>query len=127
MNQDLRTRGRIVADGKYYRFLNTDEYWLKGGSDSPENLLAYEDFDGTYRMSTQVTEGEAQPTEALHRYASHVADWQEGDPTWQGTKGKGIIGGINYLASMGLNSAYFLTLNIGGDGKDVWPYAARWP
>ena len=122
VNQDLRTRGRIVADGKYYRFLNTDEYWLKGGSDSPENLLAYEDFDGTYRMSTQVTEGEAQPTEALHRYASHVADWQERDPTWQGTKGKGIIGGINYLASMGLNSAYFLTLNIGGDGKDVWPY-----
>ncbi|MGB5437469.1 MAG: putative collagen-binding domain-containing protein, partial [Maribacter sp.] len=33
------------------------------------------------------------------------------------------IGALNYLASKGMNVAYFLTLNIKGDGKDVWPYA----
>ena len=29
---------------------------------------------------------------------------------------------MNYLASKGMNSVYFLMMNIGGDGKDVWPY-----
>jgi hypothetical protein len=52
-----------------------------------------------------------------------VKDWKTGDPTWQGGKGKGIIGAINYLASQGVNSQYMLTMNIQGDGKDVWPYA----
>jgi hypothetical protein len=30
---------------------------------------------------------------------------------------------MNYLASKGMRSVYFLTNNIKGDGKDVWPYA----
>jgi hypothetical protein len=33
-----------------------------------------------------------------------------------------MIGALNYLASKGMNSVYFLTMNINGDGKDVWPY-----
>ena len=27
-------------------------YWLKGGADSPENLLAYQDFDGTFKIDS---------------------------------------------------------------------------
>ena len=45
-----------------------------------------------------------------------------GDPVWQGGKGKGIIGGMNYLASRGVNSIYFLVMNVAGDGDDVWPW-----
>ncbi|MCK5103081.1 MAG: DUF5060 domain-containing protein, partial [Cyclobacteriaceae bacterium] len=37
---------------------------------------------------------------------------------------KSLIGAMNYLTSKGMNSVYFLTLNIDGDGKDVWPYTS---
>lgn len=136
---DFRCRGRIVADRKgFFRFKNTGQYWLKGGTDSPENLLAFADFDGTYRIQASNDEGESNTDDQVHTYATHVADWRPEDPTWgQGKgsdkgsdkgsgkgsgKGKALIGGFNYLASQGINSAYFLTLNIKGDGKDVWPY-----
>ena len=46
----------------------------------------------------------------------------EGDPDWGDGKGRGIIGALNYLASQHVNSIYFLTMNVGGDGKDVWPW-----
>ena len=85
--------------------------------------MAYEDFDDTYRLKSPARDGEAVPPTDLHRYSPHVADWQPGDPTWQDGKGKGLIGAVNYLSSKGMNAAYFLTLNIGGDGQDVWPYA----
>ena len=52
-----------------------------------------------------------------------MKDWRPGDPTWRDGKGKGLIGALNYLASQGVNSIYFLVQNIGGDGKDVWPFA----
>ncbi|MEZ5397229.1 MAG: hypothetical protein R2724_31240 [Bryobacterales bacterium] len=37
--------------------------------------------------------------QVIHHYEPHVQDWKPGDPTWQGGKGKGIIGALNYLAS----------------------------
>lgn len=116
-------RGFVRADGGHYR-LSGGGHWLKGGCDSPENLLAFVDFDGTYRMKAEARDGEAAAPEEIHTYATHVADWRTGDPTWAGGKGKALIGGVNYLASTGVNSLYFLTMNIGGDGKDVWPYAS---
>ena len=119
---DFRAKGRLSLNNNYFYFNSTDSYWMKGGAGSPENLLGYADFDGTYRFEAETREGEAKPTEELHKYPSHVADWKEGDPTWQNGKGKALIGGLNYLASKGMNTVYFLTLNIGGDGKDVWPY-----
>ncbi|MEL6276852.1 MAG: putative collagen-binding domain-containing protein, partial [Bacteroidota bacterium] len=68
-------------------------------------------------------EGESQATkEFLHRFAPHAQDYRPGSPTWQGGKGKNLFGGLRYLADKGVNSIYFLTMNIGGDGKDVWPY-----
>ncbi|HKK74969.1 MAG TPA: DUF5060 domain-containing protein [Saprospiraceae bacterium] len=121
--RDFRAKGRITIseNGRFFQHLNGD-YFLKGGADSPENFLAYHEFDGTYRHLAEAREGEADPTESLHRYEPHLDDWQEGDPSWQGDKGKGIIGALNYLAGQGMNSVYFLVMNIGGDGKDVWPY-----
>jgi hypothetical protein len=122
---DLRAHGRILNGGKgYFKTQGTEKIWIKNGADSPENFLAYEGFDQTYRFSlkSEVREGEADPKEGLHAYEAHITDWKEGDPSWQDGKGKGIIGAVNYLHSAGLNSIYMLTMNILGDGKDVWPY-----
>jgi len=118
-------KGRIVNGGKgYFRYQDSGDIWLKNGADSPENFLAYSDFDQTlrYSLKTEVREGEADPKKELHRYGPHIADWKTGDPTWQNGKGKGIIGALNYLNSVGVNSVYMLTMNIMGDGKDVCPY-----
>jgi hypothetical protein len=122
--KDHRGKGRLVASGgRYLQFLETGEYFLKGGADSPENFLAYADFDGTtYQGTSENRMGEANPNTSLHRYTGHVKDWKPGDPSWMKGKGKGITGALNYLAFKGMNSVYFLTLNIGGDGHDVWPY-----
>lgn len=122
---DFRAVGRIVNGGRgYFRTRGSDELWIKNGADSPENFLAYEDFDQTTRFSlkNEVREGEADPAMRLHSYEPHLSDWTPGDPTWQDGKGKGIIGAVNYLRSAGVNSIYMLTMNIMGDGKDVWPY-----
>jgi hypothetical protein len=122
--RDLRGKGFLTYVGKrYLRFAETGGYFLKGGADSPENFLAYADFDGTYDMAELKRKGEAAGAKFLHRYGPHVHDWKSGDPTWQNGKGKGMIGALNYLASKGMNSVYFIPYNIdGGDGKDVWPW-----
>lgn len=121
-NPDFRARGRLKVSNGYFQFQDSGDYWLKGGADSPENFLAYDDFDGTYRMTTSNKDGEASTTEKIHAYAPHLNDWQEGDPTWKNGKGKSLIGALNYLSSKGMNVVYFLAMNINGDGKDVWPY-----
>ncbi len=125
--RDFRAHGRLqYTGGRYWRFAETGEAYLKGGADSPENLLAYVDFDGPKPEHANLNEeraGEA-PESPLHEYAPHARDWNEGDPTWQGGKGKNLIGGLNYLASQGLNSIYFLTMNVEGDGNDVWPWTS---
>jgi hypothetical protein len=118
---DFRAKGRIVNGGKgYFTFQDTEEIWIKNGTNSPENFLGYYDFDQTQRYDLK--EAEESKQNKLHKYEPHLADWNEGDPTWQGGKGKGIIGALNYLHSAGVNSVYMLTMNILGDGKDVWPY-----
>lgn len=120
-----RARGMLrYAGDHYFRFAGTGERFLKGGADSPENFLAYADFDGTFDTRPTANEGSPLASDFIHKYEPHVRDWRTGDPTWQGGKGKGILGALNYLASKGMNSVYFLTYNIdGGDGKDVWPWA----
>jgi uncharacterized protein DUF5060/collagenase-like protein with putative collagen-binding domain len=114
---DFRARGRLeYIGGHYLRFAGTGEYFLKVGPDSPETLLAYEDFDGTRTMK---------PAVPLHAYAPHAGDWATGDPVWKDGKGKGLIGALNYLSSKGANSISFIPYNAGGDGDNVWPFVAR--
>jgi hypothetical protein len=111
---DFRAKGRLTYVGEHYlRFAGNNEYFLKAGTDSPETLLAYEDFDGTITRKVP-----------LKKYAPHLADWRAGDPTWKDGKGKGLIGALNYLASKGINSISFLTYAAGGDGDNVWPHAS---
>ncbi|MGC6431658.1 MAG: DUF5060 domain-containing protein [Jejuia sp.] len=108
---NFRRKGRLIYNGKrYLEYADTKEAFLKGGAGSPENFLGYYEFD---------------QTPASHKYEAHALDWKEGNPTWQNGKGKNIIGSLNYLASQGMNSVYFLTMNVQGDGKDVWPWTNR--
>ncbi|HLF35499.1 MAG TPA: DUF5060 domain-containing protein [Cyclobacteriaceae bacterium] len=122
---DFRAKGRIIYSGSHFlRHAGTGKVFLKTGADSPENLLAYQDFDGTYYggWNDSTRRGEAEPLRQLHRYAPHIKDWNEGDPSWRNGKGKGLIGALNYLSSAGMNSVYMLTNNVGGDGKEVFPW-----
>lgn len=115
---DLRAHGRLRYVGKpYLQHLGTKRYFLKMGADAPETLLAYQDFDNTVANN---------PKKApLKSWQPHVRDWHEGDPTWQGGKGKGLVGAINYLSGKGCNAFSFLTYNAGGDGDNVWPFVKR--
>ncbi len=113
---DFRGKGRLQYVGKrYLKFAETGEYFLKCGPDAPENFLAYYAFDGSFH-------NDGHKDELVKTWAAHKKDWNDGDPTWQDGKGKEIIGAINYLASKGLNSVSFLTMNIEGDDRNVFPY-----
>lgn len=116
--RDHRAKGRLkYVGGHHLRFAETGEYFLKCGADAPENFLAYEDFDNTpdYRGRRK-------------SWAPHVKDWRPGDPTWRGGKGKGIIGALSYLArEEHMNAFSFLTMNIRGDDRNVFPYPTDRP
>ncbi|KPK69382.1 MAG: hypothetical protein AMJ84_09630, partial [Acidithiobacillales bacterium SM23_46] len=123
--RDHRAKGLLRYVGVHYlQFAETGEHFIKGGADSPENFLAYFEFAQTpgsrARDRKELRKGEAARAR-FHKYEPHAGDWRTGDPTWQGGKGKNIIGALNYLAGKGMNSVYFLTMNLGGDGQDVWP------
>lgn len=114
--RDFRGKGMLQYVGKHHlRFAETGEYFLKCGADAPENFLAYRDFDGDFK-----TDGHKD--NFIKDWAPHIRDWKQGDPTWQGDKGKGIVGAVNYLASQGMNVFSFLTMNIIGDDQNVFPY-----
>jgi hypothetical protein len=111
--RDLRGKGLLEYVGEHYlRFAGTKEYFLKAGSDSPENLLAYTDFDNTPNHNNR-----------RKTWSPHVRDYIAGqDPTWRNGKGKGIVGAISYLSGQGMNAFSFLTMNIQGDDQNVYPY-----
>jgi hypothetical protein len=93
---------------RYLRFSGSGRYFIKGGTDSPENFLGYHEFDQTPDRK---------------RYQAHIPDWREGDPTWQGNKDKGIIGAVNYLGCKGVTSIYFLTNNVHPHQANAcWPW-----
>ena len=116
--RDLRGQGRLNYVGRrYLQFAGSGRYFLKIGADSPETLLAYQDFDNT--VATK-------PNRArLKSWQPHVRDWQPGDPTWRDDRGKGLIGAVNYLSGKGCSAFSFIPYNAGGDGDNVWPFVER--
>lgn len=113
---DFRERGRLEYVNKpYLKFAESGDYFIKAGPDSPENLLSYRDFDGSFHQ-------DGFKDDLVKSWQAHEQDWKSGDPVWQGGKGKGLIGALNYIASKGMNSISFLTLNIMGDDQNVFPY-----
>lgn len=115
------SRGMLLYLGeRYLQFAATGERFLKSGTDSPENFLAYEGFDGTSSMEARTARDGEAFTKKLHTYAPHIKDAPPGTPD----KFRGIIGAIEYLHGRGVNSIYMVTMNVEGDGKDVWPWIA---
>ena len=115
--RDFRANGRLTYTGGHYlKHAGSGEIFLKAGADAPETMLAYSDFDGTFALKESVP---------LKTWSPHLKDWRPGDPTWQGGKGKGLIGALNYLSSTGANAFSFLTYNAAGDGDNVWPFITR--
>jgi len=97
---DFRKKGMLQDVGaRYLQFSGTKEYFLKTGAGSPENILAYADFDGTYDVGG--THFPALGESQLHEFEPHLRDAREGDPTWNGGKGKAILGIANYYEEVG--------------------------
>lgn len=113
--RDFRGKGRLQYVGERYLKFQNGDYFLKCGSDAPENFLAYDKFDGTFH-------NDGHKDNLVKTWSAHLQDWNEGDPTWKDGKGKEIVGAINYLASKGMNAFSFLTMNIAGDDQNVFPY-----
>ncbi len=114
---DNRAKGRLNYVGEsYLKFAETNEYFIKLGVDSPENFLAYDDFD----MSTNALD-------LRKSWSPHSPDFEDSAKPflWKGDKGKNLLGAINYLASEELNVFSFLTFNVDGDDRNVFPYVLK--
>lgn len=109
--KDFRAKGKLEYVGEHYLRFADGDYFVKCGSNSPEVLLEYGEFDGT-------------PGHENDLFQPNIKDWRPGDPIWKEGKGKGIIGLVNYLSNLGVNGHYFLCMNAYGDGKEAWPWIA---
>lgn len=116
---------------------NTSNYPHNGNKFKPEKY----DKNGTFGVFTSLMSawyryhgfsGFDNTPYACHSYSAHIKHWQPGDPDWDSpytnsttNDGQAIIGALNYLSSRNINSIYIMPMNIGGDGKDTWPYASE--
>ncbi len=118
-------QGRLDYVGQFYtRFAESGAWFLKAGMGGPENFLAYFEFDGT--SGDPLSLCLPGPTR-LHHFPSHAGDFVPDAVglahTWSaGTKGQNLLGALDYLASRGVNSLYFIADTYQGDGRDVWPW-----
>jgi hypothetical protein len=114
---DNRAKGRLNYVGEHYlKFEETQNYFIKTGVDAPENLLGFEDFDATTNVF-----------DLRKNWEFHADDFSaDAEPfTWQNGKGKNLLGAIKYLASEELNVFSFLTFNVDGDDRNVFPYLLK--
>ncbi|MEM1450856.1 MAG: DUF5060 domain-containing protein [Planctomycetota bacterium] len=108
--------GNLRDSGKHHRKFDHGPYYLKAGTNSPENFLAITALDDVTKSG-----GEGN----LHAFEPHRADWRPGDPVLApgaADDGKGTIGALNYLSDQGVNSLFLMVMNLGGDGQDVYPF-----
>lgn len=109
--------GKLGEAGRHYRKFENGSYFLKAGTNGPENFLAIRAIDDVTKSG-----GEG----LIHSYEPHRGDWNTGDPLLDpnggSDDGKGVIGALNYLGEQGVNSLFMMMMNLGGDGKDVYPF-----
>ena len=132
-------QGMLAYVGEHYLQFQGSKKWLvKAGPGSPEDFFGCQDFDGTTDDPNKKSDTEKKDTYlyedhgfgagkgvGLHRYLFHLKHWKEGDPTWQGGKGKGITGAINYLSEIGANTLYHIILTRDDDADNTWPWTDR--
>ena len=114
---DNRAAGRLKYIGeRYLQYKDAGTYFIKVGVDAPENLLAYDDIDATPNV-----------LDFRKDWNPHAGDYDaQGDAfLWQGQKGKNLMGAIKYLASENLNVFSFLTFNVDGDDRNVFPHLLK--
>jgi hypothetical protein len=116
--RDHRGKGRLQYVGEHYlRYAATGEWFVKAGADAPENTLAYEDFDEVPNVGGR-----------RKSWGPHAVDYEAAEAsayTWQGGKGSELLGAIAYLSNKGVNAFSFLTFNVLGDGRNVFPHLLR--
>ncbi|HMO84797.1 MAG TPA: DUF5060 domain-containing protein, partial [Lacipirellulaceae bacterium] len=86
---EVRARGLLqYRSEQYYRWSGTNKPFFKFGVDSPENMLAYSDFDRTPNARGM-----------RHDWQPHVKDYGAGAKsyTWGNERGKGLLGRFAYL------------------------------
>jgi len=110
--RDFRGKGLLRYVGGHHLQFSNGEYFMKVGMASPENILAYEDFDGALNNTNGY----------LKTWAPHEQDYQPGNQTWMGGRGTALIGALNYLASKEQNSFRIQTLTLDGDDGTVSPF-----
>ncbi|MDO6490961.1 MULTISPECIES: carbohydrate-binding protein [unclassified Cellulophaga] len=127
--KDFRRKnlGRLQYVGEHYlKHTGTNPnkpngpWFLKVGADSPENRFHYVDFDGT--------PGNTAGGNKSKTWQAHTRDYVATDAsayTWNGGKGKGLLGSINYLSGQGANVISFLTWAAGGDDGAVFPHILK--
>ncbi len=122
--KDLRAKGFLRhINRNYFYFTETNTPFLKNGVGSPENILHYHEFHNTYQQNSN-------KIVPPHQFQPHEINFNSGDPLWGPSrlKGKGIIGALNYLSSLDINSYYFIVNNtaLNDDGQDtgVWPWVS---
>ena len=124
-NSDFRNKGRLEYVGEHYlQFADSKEWFIKAGSDAPENTLAYDDFDATPNKNNR-----------RKSWNAHAQDFNKsvaGDYTWgpmksDGARDKGreLLGAITYLREQGMNVFSFLTFSLDGDDGNVYPHRAK--
>lgn len=109
--------GTLRDVGKHHRKFENGPYYLKAGTNGPENFLGLRCVDDVTKSG-----GEGN----LHSFDAHISDWRPGDPILSrgntNDDGRGVIGALNYLGDKGVNSLFLMVMNLGGDGKDVYPF-----
>ncbi len=123
-NQDdgknMRRRGLLSHhDGERYLRFSDNSVFIQGGMNSPENIFGYSEFDNTTKYdNAESCKG------ILHDFEAHEDDWNSGDPSWDGGRGKSLIGLVNYIASRDVNSIYIMMNTVSGDGCDAHPWSS---
>lgn len=132
-------KGMLTYVGEHYlQFQGSRTWFVKAGPGGPEDFFGYQDFDGTSDHPIKKSDTQKMDTYlyddhgfgvgkgvGLHRYLFHVKHWNDGDPTWQNGKGKGIIGAINYLSDIGANTVYHIIFTRNDDSDNTWPWTDR--
>jgi hypothetical protein len=126
VGRDFRAadKGQLKYVGEHYlRFSGTGgntpngKYFVKAGADSPENMLAYNDFDATPNRGN-----------LRKSWQPHQQDYKASEAsiyTWGSGKGTELLGCINYLSTKGVNAFSFLTFSLGGDDENVFPHLMK--
>ncbi|MGB0373235.1 MAG: PKD domain-containing protein [Opitutales bacterium] len=129
--RDFRGKGRLNYTGmRHLQFEGTGEYFYKVGTDSPENLLAYDDIDdtpnnpfGSFAFSRKTwTAHQADYDTALTADTSvSISDY-----TWDNGDGTELLGALYYLSEIeGLNGMSMILFNVDGDDDNVFPHRLR--